>query len=239
MERDLLERVLDERCARCLVSCLRRLPHHSRELFLAYYEPGPDRSAHRQRLAAEAGLTIRGLRVKVNRLREKLEGCVSRCVAGTPPHPVPHSVVPLGRGRRAKLMDAAERKRLLSAYLQGTLSEDERRRLEAEYATDDALFEELIELENDAIDSDARDVLSAATPIRLVARSEATTVQAQRARFARALAGLHRAGRNDEPLPAAPRGRRVARPKGSQPTVAGWGCRRPWWPSRRGWSCWS
>ena len=62
-------------------------------------------------------------------------------------------------------MDAAERKRLLSAYLQGTLSEDERRRLEAEYATDDALFEELIELENDAIDSDARDVLSAATPV--------------------------------------------------------------------------
>jgi DNA-directed RNA polymerase specialized sigma24 family protein len=101
VERDLLERLLDERCARCLVSCLRRLPHPSHELFLAYYEPGPDRSAHRQRLAAEAGLTIRGLRVRVNRLREKLESCVSRCVAGPGPirYRIPRSRSGGGGGR--------------------------------------------------------------------------------------------------------------------------------------------
>ena len=45
-------------------------------------------------------------------------------------------------------------------------------------------------------------------------------VQAQRARFARALAGLHRAGRNDEPLPAAPQGP----PRGAPEEDPG----RPW-----------
>jgi DNA-directed RNA polymerase specialized sigma24 family protein len=81
VEADLHERLLDERRGRCLSSCLNRLPHRQRELFLAYYEPCADPSARRQLLAAAAGLTIRGLRVKINRLREKLEGCVRSCVA--------------------------------------------------------------------------------------------------------------------------------------------------------------
>jgi len=101
VERDLHERLLDERRARCLDSCLRRLMPRQRELFLAYYAPCLDPSGSRQRLAAEAGLTIRGLRVKVNRLREKLESCVSRCVAGPGPrrYRLPISRERNGRGR--------------------------------------------------------------------------------------------------------------------------------------------
>jgi DNA-directed RNA polymerase specialized sigma24 family protein len=82
IEGELHERLLDERRARCLSTCLRRLTRGQRELFLAYYQPCPDPSALRQRLAHEAGLSIRGLRVRINRLRERLEGCVWRCVAG-------------------------------------------------------------------------------------------------------------------------------------------------------------
>jgi DNA-directed RNA polymerase specialized sigma24 family protein len=94
-ERDLHERLLDEGRARCLSTCLRRLARGQRELFLAYYQPCPDPSALRQRLAAEAGITIRGLRVRINRLREGLEGCVWRCLAGTAP----------ARNRRASSRD--------------------------------------------------------------------------------------------------------------------------------------
>jgi DNA-directed RNA polymerase specialized sigma24 family protein len=100
VESDLHDRLLNELRVRCLEACLRRLAPEDRDLFLAYYEAREDRSAHRLRLAAAAGLTIQGLRVRVNRLREKLEGCVSRGIAppaarpGLPGFPRP------GRGRR-------------------------------------------------------------------------------------------------------------------------------------------
>jgi DNA-directed RNA polymerase specialized sigma24 family protein len=85
VEGALHEQLLDERRTRCLAACLQRLPPRERELFHAYYEPNREPSVRRRALAAERGLTIRGLRVKVNRLREKLEVCVTRCVSAPLP----------------------------------------------------------------------------------------------------------------------------------------------------------
>jgi hypothetical protein len=108
-------------------------------------------------------------------------------------------------------MDAFERKRLLTAYLQGVLPEEERRRLEAEYAADDELFEDLVELENDSIDTVARSATSGPERLRLVKGSALTDPQQQRLGFARALAELYRApGREGEaavtPATVAPSG---------------------------------
>jgi DNA-directed RNA polymerase specialized sigma24 family protein len=99
VEGDLLERLLDERRARCFRACLRRLPRGQAELFVAYYQPCPDPSALRQQLSEAEGLSIRGLRVRINRLRQQLEDCVSRCLAGAAParrRPAPSP----NRGRR-------------------------------------------------------------------------------------------------------------------------------------------
>jgi DNA-directed RNA polymerase specialized sigma24 family protein len=85
VESDLHERLLHERRARCLSACLGRLARGQYELFLAYYQPCPDPSALRQQLSEAEGLTIRGLRVRINRLRHQLEDCVSRCLAGAAP----------------------------------------------------------------------------------------------------------------------------------------------------------
>ena len=98
VEGDLHERLLNERRVQCLDSCLQRLRPEHRDLFLAYYEPREDQSDNRQRLAASVGLTIRGLRVRVNRLREKLEGCVIRCVARPRAR---RSRIPQSPGRRS------------------------------------------------------------------------------------------------------------------------------------------
>jgi hypothetical protein len=100
-------------------------------------------------------------------------------------------------------MDAARRRRL-SAYLGGTLPEDERRRLEAEYAVDDELFEELIEVENDRLDSAAREG-GAQTGVSAPRDAADAALARERAGFARALAGVYRSSQEHEPLtPPAP-----------------------------------
>jgi hypothetical protein len=82
----------------------------------------------------------------------------------------------------------AERKRLLSAYLRGTLPEGERRLLEAGYAADDDLFEALVEVENDTIDAYARGTLPAAERAAFEGSAAATPSLRDRAAFARTLA---------------------------------------------------
>jgi anti-sigma factor RsiW len=98
-------------------------------------------------------------------------------------------------------MDAARRRRL-SAYLEGTLPEDERRRLEAEYAADDELFEELIEVENDRLDSAARHGQARAGTWPPADAPDAAPWE-DRVGFARALAGVYRLRRGHEPIAAA------------------------------------
>lgn len=72
----------DARAHDCLDSCLAALPAESRSFVLDYYrgERGA-RIANRRRLAGELGLSDSALRNRVQRLRDRLEGCVRRCVA--------------------------------------------------------------------------------------------------------------------------------------------------------------
>jgi len=74
-----------EKLRGCLDRCLAKLPASSHRLVLGYYQG--DRSAkieNRKKLAASEGLSAEALRLKVHRLREKLEACVSTCVDKKP-----------------------------------------------------------------------------------------------------------------------------------------------------------
>lgn len=81
-ERVLQEQMEDERRAECLRRCLRRFSRTDREVFLKYHNIPGEHTEYRQRLAANFGLSIGALRVKINRLREKLENCLRQCMSG-------------------------------------------------------------------------------------------------------------------------------------------------------------
>jgi DNA-directed RNA polymerase specialized sigma24 family protein len=70
----------DER-ATCLDRCLERLPEHSRQTVLRYYEG--DRGSkitNRHEMARQLGISERALRLRIFRVRETLEGCVHSCL---------------------------------------------------------------------------------------------------------------------------------------------------------------
>jgi DNA-directed RNA polymerase specialized sigma24 family protein len=61
----------------CLEKCLEQLPPPARELVLAYHGgEGRERIEGRVTLARDYGLDLNALRVRVHRLRERLEECV-------------------------------------------------------------------------------------------------------------------------------------------------------------------
>jgi DNA-directed RNA polymerase specialized sigma24 family protein len=65
----------------CLRECLGNLRSADRTLALDYYSAQDEKQkVHRQKLASAAGITMIALRVRANRLREKLEQCVSTCL---------------------------------------------------------------------------------------------------------------------------------------------------------------
>jgi DNA-directed RNA polymerase specialized sigma24 family protein len=65
----------------CLRGCLAKLMAGERELVLQYYSAEEERQkVHRQKLAEKTGVTLGALRVRTNRLREKLEKCVKDCL---------------------------------------------------------------------------------------------------------------------------------------------------------------
>lgn len=65
----------------CLRECLGNLRSADRALALDYYSAQEEKQkVHRQKLATAAGITMIALRVRANRLREKLEQCVSNCL---------------------------------------------------------------------------------------------------------------------------------------------------------------
>jgi DNA-directed RNA polymerase specialized sigma24 family protein len=71
----------DTAIADCLERCLEKLPPESRDLLLRYYSV--DRSnkvAARRALAAGLGLGGAALRLRLHRLRAKLEGCIGLCL---------------------------------------------------------------------------------------------------------------------------------------------------------------
>jgi DNA-directed RNA polymerase specialized sigma24 family protein len=69
-----------EKVGKCLHECLSRWPDSDRELFLAYRVDKGHYVERRRDLAQKLGITPGALRVRIIRLREKLEKCVARCL---------------------------------------------------------------------------------------------------------------------------------------------------------------
>lgn len=69
----------------CLRRCLGQLAPDQRDLVLRYHqgknEQGENNIRHRQKLADEAGIPMNALRIRVHRLRRKLETCVHGCLS--------------------------------------------------------------------------------------------------------------------------------------------------------------
>ncbi|SRR5882724_1260384 len=80
-EKDIHEKMQQERRVKCLHLCLQRIPESDRELFLAYHTVKGEHLQYRQELARRLGITLGALRVRVNRLRNHLEKCSRKCFA--------------------------------------------------------------------------------------------------------------------------------------------------------------
>jgi DNA-directed RNA polymerase specialized sigma24 family protein len=74
--------VADQAPLDCLDRCLGTLSVEDRRLVLRYYD-GANQIATRQKLAQELGISSTALRIRTHRLRTRLEGCVSACLAGS------------------------------------------------------------------------------------------------------------------------------------------------------------
>ena len=71
-----------ERRFQCLDLCLAKLPPSARDLLLRYYEgEGRVKIANRLTIAREEAMSIAGLRLRVSRLRARLQKCVGTCLA--------------------------------------------------------------------------------------------------------------------------------------------------------------
>ena len=64
----------------CLDRCLLELPTDMRTLLLAYYDRvGEEKFRAREELAAEMGVSVETLRVRVHRAKASLEKCIDQC----------------------------------------------------------------------------------------------------------------------------------------------------------------
>ena len=69
----------------CLDQCMAQLPPYSRSILLGYYEEeGKAKIARRKKLAAEAGITVSALRLRVFHLRVQLSKCMETCLHQSP-----------------------------------------------------------------------------------------------------------------------------------------------------------
>jgi DNA-directed RNA polymerase specialized sigma24 family protein len=81
-----LEATRKEARMACLDECLASLTPDSRELIVAYYRnDGRDRIDARKAMAAGRGLRLEALANRAQRLRDKLERCVTACLHGKSP----------------------------------------------------------------------------------------------------------------------------------------------------------
>lgn len=78
---DLLTRVLADEQARCLKQCLRKLGEQDAGIFIQYYlHDETSNSDARQNLARDLDITPRALRLRVFRIRGRLETCYQECL---------------------------------------------------------------------------------------------------------------------------------------------------------------
>ena len=79
--RDEAEVLAAERRHACLDRCLALLPPETRALLLRYYQDEKAaKSETRQALAQEQGIGLNALRIRVHRIRLRLEPCLRRCM---------------------------------------------------------------------------------------------------------------------------------------------------------------
>lgn len=66
----------------CLEQCMERLTPQNRELILQYYQ-GEKRVKidHRRKLAQSLGIELNALRIRTQRIRVNLKGCIRNCLA--------------------------------------------------------------------------------------------------------------------------------------------------------------
>ena len=65
----------------CLERCLKELPPEARDLVLQYYvSEGRSKIDNRRRLAVAHGLSDNALRSRVQRVRDRLERCIAKCL---------------------------------------------------------------------------------------------------------------------------------------------------------------
>lgn len=70
----------DDRRLACLRRCLDQRPSDQRHLLLEYYKGENGNIRHRKKLADELGIPINALRIRVHRVRRKLEDCIASCL---------------------------------------------------------------------------------------------------------------------------------------------------------------
>lgn len=75
------ERELKEKRLNCLENCTEKLDTENRQLIVRYYF-GEERTKieNRRSLAENLGITLNALSIRACRIRDKLEGCVKKCV---------------------------------------------------------------------------------------------------------------------------------------------------------------
>lgn len=72
----------DDKRRICFDRCLSELPVESRQLVLRYYHHDKRQKIDaRQAMADQSGLPLNALRSRVQRIRDRLEQCVRRCIA--------------------------------------------------------------------------------------------------------------------------------------------------------------
>lgn len=74
-------RRMQEQRLECLAECLNKLPPETRDLILQYYQ-GEQRAKinNRRALAEHLKISANALSIRLNRLRNKLEECVTECI---------------------------------------------------------------------------------------------------------------------------------------------------------------
>jgi DNA-directed RNA polymerase specialized sigma24 family protein len=71
----------DENGVLCLRRCLNRLPEESRQLIVLYYQGEKSvKIENRKRLAESLRITLNALRYRAFDLRQRLQGCIERCM---------------------------------------------------------------------------------------------------------------------------------------------------------------
>ena len=75
------ERLRRERCLECLEDCLQALPEETRQLIARYYQGDQGGQVRiRQALAEQLQISAIALRLRVSRIRAKLDTCLTRCL---------------------------------------------------------------------------------------------------------------------------------------------------------------